>query len=264
MFECHCPPAASVLASESKWPPLLTTWVNYREQHFDNSCFRSISAACVANKYPIVLAVFPTIMHDGSRTQWYWTTPLWQRLAGSKLLSLCKQHESGSGAEDVTEWVFYFVTFLQDLIDSDLPKAVQLFRSLTEQVRTSWNQTASFTLILLLFSKRSHSDHMLVDAQFLGLFSRTLARHLAVTVAPLSHDNCCQSDFLLWPFFIIIIVLRGVYFRSFLCRWPRLRVMSGSCSPELKAERSRHQRYEAAAFQIPIRARRPSEPSDPS
>lgn len=51
--------------------------------------------------------------------------------------SLCKQHESGSGAEDVTEWGFISFTFLQDLIDSDLPKAVQLFRSLTEQVRTS-------------------------------------------------------------------------------------------------------------------------------
>lgn len=112
IFECHCPPAASVLASESKWPPLLTTWVNYREQHFDNSCFRSISAACVANKYPIVLAVFPTIMHGGSRTQWYWTTPLWQRLAGSKLLSLCKQHESGSGAEDVTECFFFLFRYL--------------------------------------------------------------------------------------------------------------------------------------------------------
>lgn len=90
---------------------------------------------------------------------------------------------------------FYFVTFLQDLIDSDLPKAVQLFRSLTEQVRT-----ASFTLMLLLFSKRSHSDHMLVDAQFLGLFSLPNVRHLAVTVAPFSHDNCCLSDFLLWLF----------------------------------------------------------------
>lgn len=56
-------------------------------------------------------------------------------------------------------------------------------------------------------------------------------------------------------------------FRSFLCRWPLLRVMSASCSPELKAERSRHQRYAAAAFQIPIRARRlktirPPQPSD--
>lgn len=52
------------------------------------------------------------------------------------------QRESGSGAEDVTEcccflFFFYFVTYLQDLIDGDLPKAVQLFRSLTEQVGTS-------------------------------------------------------------------------------------------------------------------------------
>lgn len=120
--------------------------------------------------------------------------------------------------------------------------------------------------------RRSHScfyclrnDHtvitVLVDAQFVGLFSLPDVRHLAATVAPLSHDSCCRSDFLLW---LIFFFLGGGYFRSFLCRWPRLRVMSGSCSPELKAERSRHQRYEAAAFQIPIRARRPSKPSDPS
>lgn len=74
--------------------------------------------------------------------------------------------------------------------------------------------------------RRSHScfyclrnDHtvitVLVDAQFLGLFSLPDVRHLAATVAPLSHDNCCQSDFLLWLIFFWGGVGRGGLFPVF-------------------------------------------------
>lgn len=166
--------------------------MNGRERRVNNSCFRSVFAACVTSARPVVLAVALTIVFYANRTQKYGKMPFCQRLAGYELLSL----RNNVGAECFS----FRYLFLQDLIDSDLPKAVQLFRGLTEQVRTSGNR---YSYCLL-------NDHTVIKCWWMfslwNCFSTPSVRHLAVTVAPLSHDNSCDSVV------VVVFSFRGFIF----------------------------------------------------